>query len=83
MSENLEGGPGRANNVAGTKDDQSNSIVAHDFGRGINTDVAMARLEGNRAVYQRDQGLETAYGQMEEPDQYEEKVNVPGFVKRT
>lgn len=79
MDNQIEGGSGKAQNVNGTKDDQA-PITAHNFGIGVNTEVAMQRLEGNRAVYNHDQGMEEAYGQMKEPDQYAEKITKPGFV---
>ena len=81
MKENqIEGDEGRANNVGTGNKDSEPAITSHDFGRGINTEVAMQKLDSNRAMYERDQFIEKAHGQMEEPDQYAEKVSKPGFV---
>jgi hypothetical protein len=57
-----------AQNVFGTKSSDDPNINAQDMGRGFNTEMTMKSLDANRAMYERDKGVEEMYHQMPQPE---------------
>lgn len=81
MSDQIEGGSGKANNVYGaTKDDDAN-IELHDLGQGENTAAAMRTLEVNKTLYQRDLGADARYLIALDPDRSESGGTTPNIPK--
>jgi hypothetical protein len=65
MSENLEGGSGKVDNVPSGKSDSP--TIGTDYGESYNTTAAMQTLERNRAMYEFDRTAVRAHNQVPEP----------------
>jgi hypothetical protein len=59
---------GRADNVKGASKDDSADISLHDLGTGENTQVALNQLEINRAMREKDLGVDARFLIMPNPD---------------
>ncbi len=75
MSNQLEGGAGRAQNVQGEKSDTPAAF--HDMGTGDGTATAMKGMGINKQQYDRDQGVDARYLIMPDPDRKEGAGGVP------
>jgi hypothetical protein len=64
----IEGEPGRADNVKGDQKSDDADIDKHDMGFGENTMVAMRNLGINRQMYERDQSVDERFLIMPDPD---------------